>query len=58
MEIYICHDKNEKDYFLKNGLKHQAFGTNPRTKEKYWVYTKSDLFKKLKKENDKDGVFI
>lgn len=52
MDIYICHDIKEKQYFENNGLNSHASGLNPRTNERYWVYLKSDLFNKLNQREE------
>lgn len=52
MDIYICHDIKEKQYFENNSLNPHASGLNPRTNERYWVYLKSDLFNKLNQKEE------
>lgn len=51
MKLYICHNELEKKYLYQNGIKHSASGKDPITREKYWVYIKTDYVNKLINKN-------
>ena len=50
MEIFVCYDKVQRNYFRDLGFKDLIYGLHPKTKKTLWVFMRTEEFNKAFEE--------
>ena len=50
MEIFVCYDKAQRNYFRDLGFKDILYGLHPKTLKKFWVFMRTNEFNKAFEE--------
>ena len=50
MEIFVCYDKVQRNYFRDLGFKDLIYGLHPKTKKTFWVFMRTEEFNKAFEE--------
>ena len=47
VEVYMCYSITLRDYLYQHGMRYKVAAINPNSNKMFWLYIKTDEFKKL-----------
>ena len=50
MEVFVCYDITQRNYFRDKGLKDVVYGIHPKTYKNFWVFLQTEEFNRVMKE--------
>lgn len=50
MDVYVCYDKTQRNFFRDKGIKDVVYGLHPKTNRMFWVFLQTEEFGKAMNE--------
>ncbi len=44
MDLFVCYNKIQRNFFRNNGIKEILYGLHPKTLKPFWVFVRNEIF--------------